>query len=129
MGFSKRGVAMRLTHPNPNNDIYKRKLANYEDIEDDIGIDLVTKDRVERAHEIYSKFYDEYIDDFTLHRCGVEINNRYDASGNNHILLYKNYKFFSIFGLIHLVLTLQYYILFQHFQLSYITHFYLQHLQ
>jgi len=67
------------------------KFKQYKDIEDDIGIDLATKDRVERADKIYSKFYDEYIDDFTLHRCGVEINDRYDVFGNSYILLYKNY--------------------------------------
>lgn len=72
----------------------KQTLKEYEQLKiigEELGIDLITKDRVERADEVYSKFYDEYIDDFTLHRYGVEINNRYDASGNNHILLYKDY--------------------------------------
>ena len=38
-------------------DSYYEKLYLLEDIEEEIGVDLVTKDKVEQAHMVYSKQY------------------------------------------------------------------------
>lgn len=58
---------MRLTHKNPNNNIYKEKLSMYEDIEEELGIDLITLFKASES-KVFVKFTGAFHDlrDFNL---------------------------------------------------------------
>ena len=85
-------VENNIEYDTLNNVCYQEcvdKLGKLEDIEDELGIDLITKNRIEKSQTLYHKDFG-YEDIENVNRTNV-FTGRYDMNGNEIVYPFNQY--------------------------------------